>query len=175
MDAFAVAIACSVTLQRVSHRQTFRLAFHFGLFQAMMPVIGWFCGRVAAPYISTWDHWVAFALLALVGGKAVYESLYGEKNGDNTGSDPTRGMLLVMYSFATSIDALAVGLSLAMLGVPIAMPALVIGVITAILTTIGVRLGSRFRVHLGQRIELVGGATLIAIGCKILLDHLTAA
>lgn len=171
MDAFAVAVACSITLRRVSLRQTFRIGFHFGLFQAMMPVIGWVAGQSARKYIESWDHWVAFGLLAAVGGKAIYEAIC-EQDDELTQSDPTRGMSLVIFSVATSIDALAVGLSLGMLHVEILYPAAVIGVITASITSLGMLLGSRIGDRLGGRMEIIGGLVLIGIGVKILFSHM---
>lgn len=172
MDAFAVAVACSISLQRVSKRQIFRFGFHFGLFQALMPVIGWNLGRVAVEFVSAWDHWLAFGLLAFVGGKAIYEAIRGDEEDEKKTADPTRGWSLVVLSVATSIDALAVGLSLAMLGEAIYQPALVIGLITGTLTTIGMLLGSRVGARFGKGMEILGGVILIGIGLKILLGSL---
>ncbi|MEN6626724.1 MAG: manganese efflux pump MntP family protein [Candidatus Sumerlaeia bacterium] len=171
MDAFAVAVACSLMLRQVKLRQVFRLAFHFGLFQAMMPMIGWIIGQGAAHYITGYDHWVAFGLLAFVGGKAIYEAIYGEDEEENR-ADPTRGMSLVIFSLATSIDALAVGLSLAIIGVDIIYPAAMIGIICAVITTIGMMIGTKVGGHFGQRVEILGGLVLIGIGLKILVAHL---
>ena len=171
MDAFAVAIGAGLQLVEVTPRQTFRLAWHFGLFQAFMPVIGWLAGRTLVQYIAPVDHWIAFGLLAFIGGKMVYEAF--QENGDEADAcDPTRGLRLVMLSIATSIDALAVGLSLAVLGVSIWYPALVIGIVAGVLTTIGLDLGKRFGALLGRRMEVVGGLILIGIGVKILVEHL---
>lgn len=171
MDAFAVSLAASVRLRRVSGRQLFRFGFHFGLFQALMPVIGWFAGRVARPLIEAWDHWVAFGLLVLIGGKALWEALREEELAEEVAMprDPTRGWSLVLFSVATSIDALAVGVSLAMLGEAIWRPALVIGLITGGLTVLGMLIGSRLGRRFGRWIEVVGGLVLIGIGVKILM------
>lgn len=172
MDAFAVAIACSVSLRRVSHRHVFRLAFHFGLFQALMPLLGWSVGKLASGFIRDWDHWIAFALLVTVGSKAVYEALHGgEDPGDADANDPTTGLSLVVLSIATSIDALAVGVSLAMIGVQILEPAAIIGVITAAVTAVGMLIGARLGERFGSRMEIVGGIVLILIGFEILLSH----
>jgi putative Mn2+ efflux pump MntP len=171
MDAFAVAIGAGLQLVEVTPRQTFRLAWHFGLFQAFMPVIGWLAGRTLVQYIAPVDHWIAFGLLAFIGGKMVYEA-FQEKGDEADACDPTRGLRLVMLSIATSIDALAVGLSLAVLGVSIWYPALVIGIVAGVLTTIGLDLGKRFGALLGRRMEVVGGLILIGIGVKILVEHL---
>ncbi|MGE4496347.1 MAG: manganese efflux pump MntP family protein [Deferribacterales bacterium] len=171
MDAFAVSIACSVLLCHVSFRQIFRLGFHFGLFQALMPVIGWFAGRSVSGYISSWDHWIAFGLLAAIGLKAVKEA-FSADDGDEVRGDPTKGMSLVLLSVATSIDALAVGVSLAAVNVSIFQPALLIGVVTAAFSVVGTVYGCRIGARLGKKVEALGGIILILIGVKILLDHL---
>ena len=170
MDAFAVAVACSLTMGKVSKRQIFRFAFHFGLFQAMMPVLGWSAGRMVYQYIAAMDHWIAFGLLAFVGGKAIYQALCGDKEQLWKG-DPTRGISLVIFSIATSIDALAVGLSLSVLDVKIWYPALIIGIITAVMTTIGMLLGCRIGARFGKLMEVTGGLILICIGLKVLISH----
>ena len=174
MDTFAVATATSVALRKVTGRQIFRFAFHFGLFQAAMPVIGWFAGRSVFGYIAGWDHWLAFGLLSFVGGKALYEAFWGdeEENETNARQDPTKGTSLVMLSVATSIDALAVGLSFAALNVQIWYPVAVIGLVTAALTTTGMLVGSRLGARFGRRVEILGGLILVAIGINILLKHL---
>ena len=174
MDAFAVALVCSATLGHVSPRQVFRFAWHFGLFQGTMPVLGWRAGRAVHAYIAAWDHWAAFALLALIGGRAIYEALQNQGT-DAPRTDPTRGLSLVMLSLATSIDALAVGVSLAMIDVDIWQPVLVIGLVTCALTTVGMLLGPRLGAGQGRRIEIAGGLILIGIGLKILLGHLLGA
>ena len=174
MDAFAVAIAASIALGHVTRRQLFRFSFHFGLFQAMMPVIGWYAGRSIARWVATWDHWVAFILLVFVGGKAIYEALREEEAGGDQPHDPTRGWSLVMLSVATSIDALAVGFSFAMLGVNVWGPAAIIGCVTGSLTLMGMLLASRVGARFGKRVEVLGGLVLIGIGLRILLQHLLA-
>lgn len=172
MDAFAIAIATSVSLGRVSRRQLFRFSFHFGLFQAVMPFLGWLAGSSIARYIYTWDHWVAFGLLAFVGGKAIYEARRKPTpETEPARKDPTRGWNLVILSIATSIDALAVGLSFAMLNITIWYPCVIIGIVTAVVTSAGMLLGSRVGARFGRRVEILGGAILILIGLKILFDH----
>ena len=169
MDAFAVALATGAVLERVTGSHLFRLGFHFGLFQAMMPVIGWLAGLSVQKWIGAYDHWIAFGLLAFVGGKMIHEALSAEEERDST--DPTRGMTMVMLSIATSIDALAVGLSLAVIGVDILMPSVVIGLVAGILTVAGMLLGRRVGSIWGRRVEIFGGAVLIAIGLKIVVEH----
>jgi putative Mn2+ efflux pump MntP len=170
MDAFAVAIGAGLQLCGATPRQVFRLAWHFGLFQALMPIIGWLAGRTVSEYIEPVDHWIAFGLLAFIGGKMIYEAFRQDEEAEVC--DPTKGWRMVMLSIATSIDALAVGLSLALLGTSIWWPALVIGVVAGVMTVIGMELGKRFGALLGRRMEVVGGIILIAIGVKILVEHL---
>ena len=173
MDAFAVAIATGIVLGTVSGRQTFRLAFHFGLFQFLMPVVGYLAGMTVERYITGYDHWLAFALLAYIGGKMVHEGIRGEEEG-NGGKDPTRGMSLVVLSVATSIDALAVGISLGVLhNEGIVYPGVVIGIVACTFTAVGLHLGKRLGAVFGKRMEIVGGIVLIGIGVKILIDHLS--
>jgi len=170
MDAFAVSIAAGTSGKLAGKRATFRLSFHFGLFQAMMPVIGWFAGTRISHLISAVDHWVAFGLLAFVGGRMILSALDPEP--ESFSKDPSRGFSLVMLSVATSIDALAVGLSLAMIQIDIWYPCVIIGVITAALSVVGIRAGKYFGKVLGPRMEFLGGIILIGIGVKILLGHL---
>ena len=171
MDAFAVAIGIGLNARQVGPRMTVRLAWHFGLFQALMPVVGWLAGLSVERWISGVDHWVAFALLAAIGGHMIYEALYGDA-AERAAKDPTRGASLVVLSVATSIDALAVGLSLALLGVEIWYPAVVIGLVAFAFTALGLHLGRRFGAIFGRRVEVLGGIILIAIGLRILIDHL---
>ncbi|WP_419659322.1 MntP: putative manganese efflux pump MntP [Desulfosarcina variabilis str. Montpellier] len=172
MDAFAVSIAAGVTLKSVSLRQTFRLAWHFGLFQAMMPVIGWSAGLTVRSHIEAYDHWVAFGLLVFVAQGMLRSAFKGDDDKENA-KDPTRGMTMVMLSVATSIDALAVGLSLSMINVSIWTPALVIGLVAGGLTTVGMHLGKAIgsMAQLSRWAELTGGLVLLAIGVNILWEH----
>ena len=170
MDATAVSLSAGATEYARSHRATFRLAFHFGLFQFLMPMAGWLLGTRVAPYIERVDHWVAFALLGFVGGRMVLAGFSEDR--ESFSRDPSRGMTLVMLSVATSIDALAVGLTLAMLGASIWYASVIIGLVTAALSFMGVRTGNRLGAALGQRMETIGGLILIAIGIRILMQHL---
>jgi manganese efflux pump family protein len=169
-DAFAVAIVAGATLAALTRRHVFRLAFHFGLFQALMPLLGWGAGRAVHGLIAAVDHWLAFALLAGVGGHMVWVALRPAP-AVTLPADPTRGWRLVVLAVATSIDAFAVGLSLAMLGVPIAVPVVVIGLVAAAVTVTGMLIGRRIGAHWGPRAELAGGVVLIAIGVRILAAH----
>ncbi|MCF8023943.1 MAG: manganese efflux pump MntP family protein [Desulfobacteraceae bacterium] len=169
MDAFAVSVAAG-TAGRLPKRAAFRLSFHFGLFQFMMPVLGWFAGSHIAPLISAVDHWVAFFLLVFVGGRMIRDGLNPER--ESVPRDPSRGLALVMLSVATSIDALAVGFSIAMMNVAIWYPAAIIGVVTSAMSVAGIRLGCFFGQKLGPRMEIAGGIVLILIGMRILAADL---
>jgi putative Mn2+ efflux pump MntP len=171
MDAFAVAVVAGLSLQPLTRRHVFRLAFHFGLFQALMPVIGWFAGSAVHDRIAEYDHWIALALLGLVGGKMVVGA-FRPDDAPASPKDQTSGWTLVMLSVATSIDALAIGLSLAMIGSDIVLPAAVIGVVAAAFTAAGMLLGRRLGGLWGKRVEVVGGLVLVGIGVKIVLEHL---
>jgi putative Mn2+ efflux pump MntP len=172
MDAFAVSIAIGVSLKAVNFRQAFRLSWHFGLFQAMMPVIGWSAGVSVRSYIAQYDHWIAFGLLALVAANMI-RGAFGNNKDDREPKDPTRGMTLVMLSVATSIDALAVGFSISILNVSIWTPALVIGLVAGTFTVIGLQIGQRIGAagKLSSFAEAIGGIVLIIIGVKILHEH----
>ncbi|WP_077071707.1 manganese efflux pump MntP family protein [Mailhella massiliensis] len=172
VDAFAVSVSASATLPAVTWRHYFRLSFHFGLFQFLMPVIGWFLGVSVHTYIEAWDHWIAFGLLSLVGVNMLREAWSGEEE-ESTGGDPSRGFQLVMLAVATSVDALAVGLSFAMINLSVWWPAAVIGVVCAVLTAVGVKLGRILGSSslMGNKASILGGLVLIGIGVKILHEH----
>ncbi|WP_298068133.1 manganese efflux pump MntP family protein [uncultured Mailhella sp.] len=172
MDAFAVSVAAAVSLPAVTWRHCFRLSFHFGLFQFLMPVIGWGLGMSVYEFIEHWDHWIAFAMLTLVGLGMLKEARNGSGEEQREG-DITRGFLLVMLSVATSIDAMAVGLSLAMIGVSVWGPAVFIGVVCAVLTLTGIALGRLVgrSATLGSKASVLGALVLFGIGLKILHEH----
>jgi putative Mn2+ efflux pump MntP len=170
MDAFAVSLSAGATAYARTARARFRLSFHFGLFQCLMPIAGWLLGTSVAPYIQSVDHWIAFALLAFVGGRMLIAAF--DEHEASVQRDPSRGATLVMLSVATSIDALAVGLTLAMLEVGIWYASAIIGVVTGLLSLVAIRLGSSLGARFGRRMEAVGGTILVAIGARILLQHL---
>jgi len=170
MDAFAVSLAAGATAYARSARARFRLSFHFGLFQCLMPVAGWLVGTSVARAIESIDHWVAFGLLAFVGVRMLRAAF--DEAAAAPQRDPSRGAALVMLSVATSIDALAVGLSLAMLEVAIWYASAIIGVVTGLLSLAAIWLGNRLGARFGQRMEAAGGTILVAIGTRILLQHL---
>lgn len=172
MDALAVALATGIQLKTVSWRQTFRLAWHFGLFQAMMPVIGWSAGLSVRTYMAHYAHWVAFGLLAFVGGNMLKEA-FAKDAEQLPRKDPTKGLTMVMLSTATSIDALAVGLSMSMLKISIWLPAAIIGLVALVLTAAGMHLGRIISAvpRLCRYASAGGGIVLLAIGFKILIEH----
>jgi manganese efflux pump family protein len=171
MDAFAVSIVTGSVYRELHIRHALRMALFFGGFQAVMPLVGSLAGIGLKTYIQPYDHWIAFGLLAFVGGKMIYEAFEiksAEKN-----LDPSNLLILLVLSVATSIDALAVGVTLSLLTNSIALAVLVIGVITFGLSYAGVTIGKRFGHFFESKIEVVGGLVLIAIGLKILFGDLT--
>ncbi len=172
MDAFAVAIATGVCLGKIHWRQNFRLAWHFGFFQAMMPVAGWAAGLTVRDLIASVDHWIAFGLLVFVAQGMLREAFRRDDSCEPV-KDPTRGMTMVMLSVATSLDALAVGLSLSIVKVSIWIPAVVIGIVAAAFTTVGLHLGKRISrgARLRSLADALGGTVLILIGINILREH----
>ena len=174
MDAFAVAVVVGMADLPLTGRRVFRLSFHFGLFQALMPTLGWLAGTTVQQAFAPVDHWVALALIALIGGRMLWGATRGEPGPPAT-RDATRGWSLVALSVATSIDAFAAGLSLALLGVRILVPALVVGAVAAAFTLVVMTLGRRIGLRWGRRVEALGGLLLIALGVKIVIEHLSAA
>jgi len=170
MDALAVAIGAGIALKSPSQVPALRLSSSFGFFQFIMPVIGWYAGQTISTFIRDYDHWLAFILLAAIGGKMIRDALKGGK--EFASPDPTRGIPLLMLSIATSIDALAVGLSLAFLKEAILYPSVIIGVVAFAMTWTGVAFGGRLGRVFGRKVEIAGGLILIGIGVKILLEHL---
>ena len=169
MDAFAVSVCSGCALKRVTTAHFLRLSLTFGFFQFLMPVIGWTLGLTVRGFIETWDHWLAFALLAWIGGNM----LRGGGEEEACTVDPTRGGRLFVLAVATSIDALAVGVSMAFMSVHILASAAVIGVVAFALSVTGGLVGRRLGCLFQRRAELTGGLVLIAIGVKILIEHLS--
>lgn len=170
MDASAVSLAAAAAGYTRETRAIFRLAFHFGLFQALMPVLGWYAGSTVVEYMSHWDHWIAFILLSIIGGRMLYSGIGSQE--DRMRIDPSRGWVLVTLSVATSIDALAAGLSFSMLNVSIWLPSFLIGIITLIMSALAARFGRFAGKMFGKRVEMLGGVILIGIGLRILISHL---
>jgi putative Mn2+ efflux pump MntP len=171
-DCFAVALGGGISRQGLAWRARLRVAASFGVFQAFMPVLGWLAGKTIVNLIADYDHWVAFGLLAAVGGRMLWESFRPEHERKET--DISRGLMLITLSVATSIDALAVGLSFAFLHVDILVAAATIGVVACLVTLTGFAVGRRAGRVAGRRAEALGGVILIAIALRILLSHLLA-
>ncbi len=169
-DCFAVAVSSSFHTKTTSFAPMLRTALTFGVFQAIMPAIGWLVGHTVVNLVSAYDHWVAFILLALIGGRMIWESFRPSEKSREI--DTSRGLMLVTLAVATSIDALAVGLSFAFLKVNIIIACLVIGVIAFGVTIAGFVLGKRVKTYLGKYAEAIGGTILIIIGLRILLSHI---
>lgn len=169
MDAFAVSITSGTIIQKMRLRHAVRIALFFGFFQAMMPILGWLGGTLFSEVMETYDHWIAFVLLTLIGGK-MFKEVFDE--GDEASFNPLDVYVLFTLAVATSIDALAVGVTFSILDMTIWWAALIIGVITFGFSLLGVFLGKSLGEKLGNRVEIFGGVILIGIGTKILVEHL---
>jgi putative Mn2+ efflux pump MntP len=170
-DCFAVALSSGISRRGFSFVQLLRLPLLFGVFQALMAVIGWLAGCSVVEYIEDYDHWVAFALLLVIGGRMIWDSFH-KRDTAKTRRNLAGWFIPAMLAIATSIDALAVGLSLALLEVNITMASVMIGLTAFVVTLIGVLIGRRVGALVGKRAETVGGIILIIIGLRILLEHL---
>ena len=173
MDCFAVTLGMASGSRGLTLKQAARMAAYFGGFQLVMPVLGWFAGDRMLGLIQRFDHWVAFGLLAVIGGRMIYESVEMREEEKAGRPDQTQGKRLLVLALATSIDALAVGLSLGVVRAGILYPAAVIGVMSFVLTVVGAKLGPLVGRVVGKRAELAGGLILIGIGAKILIEHLS--
>jgi len=170
-DAFAVSVAEGIVVEKATHRRhAVRVAMMFGGFQAAMPILGWLLGNSVRTVLAPVEHWVAFGLLGFIGAKMLFDALTGAET--EAAGRESRGLRLLMLGVATSIDAFAVGLTLAMLHVGIWIPAAIIGVLTGVLSAIGVHAGDDIGTRLGRRAEAIGGLILLGLGVKILIDHL---
>lgn len=168
MDAFAVAVGKGLSMKRLSLKNAGEIGFYFGFFQALMPIIGYFLGIGFKEYITSIDHWVAFILLGLIGANMIKEAFGDEEEVDDDLSFKT----MLILAIATSIDALAVGITFAFLHVNIGYAALIIGVTTFVISVLGVKIGHVFGLRYKSKAEIAGGLILIVMGCKILLEHL---
>jgi len=170
MDAFAVSISSGATLKQRTVQGALRMGLAFGGFQMLMPTLGWLGGSALRAFIAHIDHWIAFGLLAFIGGKMIYEATRPESCRKEI--DPLNFGVLLMLAVATSIDALAVGVTFAFLSVPLVVPILVIGTVTFTLSGLGVFIGNGVGCFLKGKVEALGGLVLVGIGGKILLEHL---
>lgn len=171
MDAFAVSVCKGLGMKKLDKKGTFLIALFFGGFQALMPLIGWLLGKQFESYITSIDHWIAFVLLAFIGGKMIYEAL-SDKEAEVAVTFKIDIKELVMLAVATSIDALAVGITFAFLQVNIWEAVSIIGIVTFVLSAVGVFIGYKFGSKFEKKAEIAGGVILILIGLKILLEHL---
>ena len=171
MDAFAVSVGKGLTLDRVEPSHALKAGVWFGGFQALMPIIGYLLGQSFSSIVVSIDHWIAFGLLVLIGLNMIREAIWGEEESQDSNFG-VRHMLIM--AVATSIDALAVGISMAFLGINIWLAAAIIGVITFLLSASGIYLGRTVGGKLGDKAGILGGIVLIAIGIKILVEHLGA-
>ena len=169
MDTFSVSISHGLVNKSIKRTNALKLGISFESFQAIIPILGWLAGVNLIELISGFDHWIAFGLLCVVGGRMIYESTKSES--EKLISSLTISVLLIL-SIATSIDALAVGMSLSFLNVLIVTPAIIIGIVTFSLSFVGVYLGNHFGHFLGNKVEIAGGLILIVIGLRILFEHL---
>jgi len=172
MDAFAVSIVSGAAYKQLKIKHALRIAFFFGGFQAIMPLIGYLAGLSIKTYITPYDHWVAFGLLSAVGGKMIYESFKIKSAEENL--NPSNILILLVLSLATSIDALAIGITLSFLRVSLATAVSIIGLVTFVLSYLGVFIGKRFGHFFENKIEAIGGLILIGLGLKILIEHLVS-
>ncbi len=170
MDAFAVSVVSGSAYKQLKIKHAFRMAIFFGGFQAIMPLVGSLAGISVKEYIAGFDHWAAFALLSAVGAKMIYESFKITKAEENF--NPENILVLLALSVATSIDALVVGITLSFLRIPIAIAVTIIGLVTFVLSYLGVLIGKRFGHFFENKIEAIGGLVLIALGLKILIQHI---
>ena len=170
MDAFAVSITSGITIKHLRINNALRIAIFFGLFQAFMPGIGWLAGFSLRDFISGIDHWIAFGLLSMIGCKMIFEST--RMGSSEKEIDQLNIYVLLILSIATSIDAFAVGLSLSFLKISIVTTAIIIGIMTFMVSFLGVFVGNRFGHFFENKIEVIGGLILIGIGIKILIEHL---
>ena len=172
LDAFAVSVSSGISIPGFGPRQAVKMGLWFGTFQFLMPLLGWLLGSSVSQYIGAVDHWVAFGLLAVIGGKMAWESLRRGCGEEDEAPPDLSARRLCVLAIATSIDALAVGVSFAFLSVNIGAAVSFIGVITFALSMVGVKVGSLFGAKYKSKAELAGGIILILMGLKILLEHL---
>jgi manganese efflux pump family protein len=174
LSADAFTVGTSVGLRHRGPRQLFRLSFHFGLFQSLLSGAGALAGTLVISVMKSWDHWVAFGLLTVIGGRMIYGAWRAEHEAEEP-ADLTKGLTMVGLSVAVSIDAFAVGIGLPATGAPILLAVLTIGVVASLATFLAMRMAGRVPARLGPRLEIGAGVVLIALGVWTLVSHLTAA
>ena len=174
MDATAVAAARGMAAKRIRAKDVLLVAVLFGGAQAAMPALGWLIGVRVGPLVAAWDHWVVFVVLAAIGGHMIWEARHPAEADTKPDGAPFAAKVLVLLAVATSIDALAAGFTLPLLDAPFALSLVTIGVVTAVMSAIGVFAGRRFGAALGARLDVIGGLVLIGLGAKVLVEHLRA-
>lgn len=172
MDAFAVSVCKGLNMRKINYRYTLIIALFFGGFQALMPFLGWLLGKQFAKYIESVDHWIAFVLLAFIGGKMIFEALHEKDDMISDEEEKLDIRELFMLAVATSIDALAVGVTFSFFDVNIPLALATIGVVTFIISFCGVGIGNRFGAAYKNKAEIVGGAVLVCLGIYILIRDL---
>lgn len=183
MDAFSVSITSGMVLKKVKVSASSKIGLFFGVFQFVMPCIGYFLGSAFASLITSFDHWIAFILLGFIGGKMLYEAIKGDDKEEENIKNPLDNKLLTMLAIATSIDALAVGVTFATMGMQVVSPCTfsqlallqgtgIIGVVAFLISVAGVHIGGKCGNLFGNKAEILGGIVLIGIGVKILIEHL---
>ena len=170
MDSFAVSVSNGLSIRNLAINKKLSIAFSLAFFQALFPFLGWLSGIGVEAYIKEIGYWIAFVLLSFIGSKMIYESRFSEKTLNR--KDELKWSTLLLQSIATSIDAFAVGISFAFLEINIYYSVLIIGLVTFLFSIIGLYLGQQVGAKIGAKAELFGGALLIAIGLKILIEHL---
>ncbi|MBL8741597.1 MAG: manganese efflux pump [Myxococcales bacterium] len=174
MDAAAVATVRGATTKHLRALHFLSVALYFGGSQALMPLLGYWLGSAIGDRFEAWDHWIAFVLLGGIGAKMLYETATAKDDDDDVPADAFAPRLMLPLAIATSVDAFAVGATLPMLGAPLALSVITIGVVTAVCSMVGLGAGHRFGRALGKRFEAIGGVVLILLGVKILIEHLGA-
>lgn len=169
MDAFAVSVCKGLAMRKMNWKKAIIIGLYFGIFQAVMPIIGYYLGETFEDLVTSIDHWIIFVLLVFIGGNMIKEAFEKEKTEANDNIDIKT---MIMLAIATSIDALAVGITLAFFETNLTLVVLIIGIITFILSVIGVKIGNKFGAKYERKAEFVGGLILILIGAKILIEHL---
>jgi putative Mn2+ efflux pump MntP len=170
IDSFAVSVSCGIILNEITFKKALRIAFSLAIFQALMPLIGWFIGKEIAFLIKDFDHWIAFGLLVLIGAKMLYESFKTEELDKKM--NPLELKVLLGLSLATSIDALIVGVSFSVTEINLWLTILIIGFTTGLFSMLGILFGKKTGLAFGKKMEILGGLILIGLGVKILVEHL---
>jgi putative Mn2+ efflux pump MntP len=174
MDAMAVAAARGLAVRQIRFRHVAMVACFFGGFQALMPLFGWLLGSRVGHAIAAWDHWIIFVVLGGIGAKMLWEAFHGEEQAPLSEADAFGFKVMLLLAIATSIDALAAGFTLPLLGAPLGLSLAAIGITTALLSALGLFAGHRFGAALGSRLDALGGLVLIGLGLKTLIQHLSA-